>query len=93
MIYLVSYDVKNSRRDALIRETLLTISEAWWHQLSGVWLLNTQHNSYEIHNFLLKYFTEEDRLFIIRISNDADYNGYLPKNAWVWIEENMIKVG
>ena len=87
MVYLVSYDLRkpNQNYEGLFEE--LKRSPAWWHYLDSTWLISTSESAAQIYHRLAIYINPPDNILIIQVTKD--YYGWLPKEAWAWIKQNV----
>lgn len=89
MIYVVSYDLTTS----LFRPVTAFVEElqrtdqgrTWWHFLTNTWLIQTPETAQELFGRLQPHLKDSDRLLIMRV--EPDYSGFLPQEAWQWIQE------
>lgn len=86
-VYSVTYDLKTPGRDYTPLYTALKSSPKWWHYLESTWLIATLESPVQLYNRLVPTITNNDRLLIIEVRNNAQ--GWLPKDAWQWINENV----
>lgn len=88
MIYVVSY-LLNPKRDAsaLLAE-LQYPSVGWCHYLDDTWLIATNETADALYNRLAKHLLNTDMILIIEFKPNASYRGFLPKDAWDWIEQH-----
>jgi hypothetical protein len=87
MIYVVSYLI-DPKRD--ITELLTEMKQppaGWCHYLDDTWLLATKESATEIYNRLAKHLVKTDWILIIEMKPNASYFGFLPKDAWEWIDK------
>jgi len=91
MIYLITYNKALLRNYTPLENTIKQCSLAWWHHLDNTWLIETNLNLNQIYQRLSGCIQPQDRLLIIEISNQADYEGYLPQEAWNWMNQKMLK--
>jgi len=95
-LYLISYELQHpdslkSENQEAIKTALKTLT-GWWWSYAGVTLIAGRSLTPQIINekivpFLkFKGFTPEDSLFIIRVDPQS-YYGWLPQQAWDWIEQ------
>lgn len=86
-VYVVSYDLNTPGQnyDNLYKE--LKNSSSWWHFLDSTWLIKTTETSSQLNNRIRKNLDDNDLLMIIRVTKD--YSGWLPKDAWKWMDENI----
>jgi hypothetical protein len=71
-----------------VHTILVDISKDWWRYLPFTWIVTTDKSAKEIAD-RIKPFAKF--VFIIKV-NLKDISGYLPKDAWDWIEKNRKKV-
>ena len=92
MIYLITYDKNLFKSYQPLQQAIMSISEEWWHHLQNTWLIKTELNANQIFDRLKRTVSVNDRLLIIQIAPNVDYQGYLPQDAWDWIAENSLSV-
>jgi hypothetical protein len=82
MILFVTYDLKGSRDYNPFYEAL-KLQGPWWHYLASTWLISTNKAPQELVNGVRLYMDPQDSLLVAEMG--AHYQGYLPKQAWDWI--------
>jgi len=87
MVYCISYDLNKDGKnyEGLIEE--LKKSSSWWHFLKSTWLIYTNETASQVWTRLEKQVDKDDYILIILVSKD--YQGWLPKEAWEWIERYL----
>lgn len=87
-VYCVSYDLNKAGQNynALYEE--LKKAGTWWHYLDSTWLIDTSLTAQSLSDRLLKHIDSNDRLLVIKVTRD--YQGYLPKEAWDWINQRVV---
>lgn len=89
MLYLVSYDLKESEKDYnSLFEAIKGCSTQWWHYLESVWIINSKNSIDECNSLIKAQMSDKDFLFIVDIT-DKKYQGWLPSRAWEWIKSNI----
>ena len=95
MIYSVSYDLSKRPRTVTKRPQPLNAfydelqaSRNWWHYLDRTWLLSTTESANELNERLRRHLVDDDMLLIMKV--EADYAGWLPQDAWDWLEERRL---
>ena len=85
--YIVSYDLKGrpSAYMPLINE--LKSSHTWWHYLDSTWIILRRETLVELSPKLRKLIFQNDRLLIMPAKGPSD--GWLPKDAWKWMQDNV----
>ena len=85
--YCITYDLKVPGRNySGLYEAIKAIGK-WWHYLDSTWIVVSEESSQRIWNRLHSHIDENDYLLIIEVRNDS--YGWLPKDAWNWIRENV----
>ncbi|MGI6521033.1 MAG: hypothetical protein ACOX2D_07840 [Fermentimonas sp.] len=88
--FLITYDLKHPERNySELYEAIKNLGE-WWHPLESTWVVKTpedETSSSIIYNKLRDKMAYNDGLFIIRIHNNEDYQGWLPQSFWNWFIE------
>ena len=87
-VYVISYQMRGTRQDyrSLIEE--LENCSSWWHYLDDTWLVNTGESATELYNRLAVYLESSDSILIV--SAGKDVQGWLPDDAWKWIERELV---
>lgn len=86
-LLLVSYDLgANSDCSPLVEE--LKRTKGWWHYLESTWILSTQETPNQVWNRVVPHLHKTDRFLVIRI-DDGARQGWLPQDAWRWIESEL----
>lgn len=86
MILIVSYDLKTTRDYTGFFEALKQ-QGLWWHYLASTWLLSTDKSPEEVSHAVHPYMDSQDSLFVAEMG--PRYQGYLPKQAWDWINAQI----
>jgi hypothetical protein len=84
----VSYQLRPTRANPdLIAE--LKNSPQWWHFLDFTWLIATQETAEDLFNRISAHLLKTDSELIVQIRRGSQFNGWLPKEAWDWIEARI----
>ena len=89
MILLVTYDLKTPGRNYTPFYEALKAQGQWWHYLTSTWLLDTKNGPQGVYDALGPHLSQLDRILVIRVSNL--HQGYLPKDAWDWINSRTYE--
>lgn len=90
MMYIVTYTL-NPKRDATkVISELQTMGE-WWHYLDETWLLSTFETMDQLWARVAPAFITTDRILIVQFQPLTSYYGWLPKEAWDWIEQHKYR--
>ena len=91
MIYLFTYDLHpNFPRDIEPLKKELRTSRAWSNYLERTWLIGTDETVVQLHGRIAPHMTANDSWLVVHIS---DYWGWLPKEAWDWIDKTRNIMG
>lgn len=89
MIYSINYDLKKPARDYEGLYEAIKSCGAWWHYLGSTWLVDTTLSADGIWTKVKGHVDANDRMLIIGVT--ADKSGWLPNEAWAWINERLRK--
>ena len=87
-VFAVNYDLRVKAKpdyEGLWKE--LKKSPNWWHYLESTWLVQTHETAHDLWLRILPHIHDRDRVLIIEVRNNSD--GWLPKEAWDWINQNL----
>lgn len=88
MILIVSYDLKEARDYTPFYEILKKQGNiSWWHYLTSTWLLSTTQTAQQVVDAIKPYMGAQDFLLVGEFG--PNYTGWLPKEAWDWIQEQV----
>ena len=85
--YIVAYDLKQQVELYTPLFTELKRSHKWSHYLENTWILLRYDSLVELGPKLRPLIFQSDRLLIMPAKGPAD--GWLPEEAWQWIQENV----
>jgi len=87
--YIVSYDLNQplDKYGPFFEE--LKRSHKWCHYLTTMWIVLRHDALVELAIKLKPLLFQTDRLLIMQAKGPAD--GWLPPDAWKWIQENVPK--
>jgi len=89
MIYAINYDLKQPGRDYSGLYEAIKSCGAWWHYLGSTWLVDTNLDTQGIWKRLDPHIDRNDRMLVIGVTRD--YSGWLPKEAWEWINNRRAR--
>jgi hypothetical protein len=90
VIYAINYDLKRpAQRYKALYEAIKSCGE-WWHYLDSTWLIDTSLTAQGIWNKIETHIDENDLVLIIGVTRD--YYGWLPQDAWQWINDRSSKM-
>lgn len=85
--YAINYDLKKPGRDYSGLFSAIKNCGKWWHYLDSTWLVISNESPNQIWKRLEPYADKNDYLLIIEVRDNVQ--GWLPKEAWDWIHENV----
>jgi hypothetical protein len=83
MIYSINYDLKRPGQNYEPLYSAIKSCGDWWHYLESTWLVDTNLDANGIWKRLEPHVDKNDRILVIGATKD--YEGWLPKDAWDWI--------
>lgn len=90
MMYLVTYTLNPKRDVSKVVSALQGLGTLkWWHFLDDAWLISTRETTAQLYERLRHAFLNNDRILIFEIKPDAEVQGWLPNEAWEWIQQNQ----
>jgi len=89
-LLLIAYDVKSKQRDYTpLFAAIKTSGTHWWHYISNTWLVYTDKNPKQVFDALHPFIDEvKDNVLVVEITKN--YQGWLPKKAWEWINSKQL---
>lgn len=91
--FLITYN-----KNALLRnydplyQAIKTSSIVWWHHLNNTWIIRTTLDANQVYNNLHQHITEDDKLLVIQVFPNSEFQGWLPPEAWKWIENQFNQI-
>ena len=85
--YLVSYDLKSPVESYEPFFNELKQSVNWWHYLNAAWIVVRYESLVELAPKLRGLIFTNDRILVMPAKGPAE--GWLPKDAWDWINTNV----
>jgi hypothetical protein len=84
----VTYQLGPPRQvPALVAE--LQNSNQWWHFLDYLWLIYSNEGANDLYSRVVRHMAQSDGLLVVEIKRRAQVQGWLPKEAWDWINEKQ----
>ena len=91
-IYMVTYTLQPwLLRDTTAIDRELQRLPNWSHWMNNTWLISTDEVADVLYARLQGKFLETDRLLIASLDAQSDFAGWLPQEAWDWIEDNKSR--
>lgn len=90
MIYAINYDLKQPGRNYEKLYEAIKSCGAWWHYLESTWLVDTSLDATAVWERLAPLVDKND--FVLVMGVTRDYQGWLPKDAWDWVNSRITKL-
>jgi len=88
-VLLVTYDLKTQGKIYTPFYEALKQQGQWWHYIASTWLIATTKTPQEVYAAVAPHLTVSDFILVVPIKRP--YYGFLPKDAWDWMESNLPK--
>ena len=85
----INYDLKVPGRNYTQLYEAIKASGKWWHYLDSTWIVVTNEDASQIWERLASTIDKNDYLLVIEVLDNVQ--GWLPKDAWKWIHDNVPK--
>jgi hypothetical protein len=86
VIYAINYDLRRPGQNyGDLHAAIEKLGSSCWHYLGSTWLVDTHLNADQIWERLRPHLDQTDSVLVIRVANDNQ--GWLPKEAWDWINQ------
>ncbi len=85
--YLITYDLKQPVASYFLFFNEIRMASKWWHYLPNTWIIISEQTPTNWQTRLLSKTYIGDFFLIIQIKPYSD--GFLPKDAWDWINANV----
>lgn len=90
MIYAINYDLKRPGQNYETLYEAIKSCGTWGHFLGSTWLVDTSLNAKGIWDRLAPHVDKNDYVLVIGVTRD--YEGWLPKEAWEWLNSRVTKL-
>lgn len=85
MIYAINYDLKRPGQNYEALYEAIKSCGVWWHHLGSTWLVDTSLNAQGVWDRLAPHVDKNDFFLVIGVTRE--YQGWLPQEAWDWINQ------
>lgn len=90
MIYAINYDLKRPGQNYAALYKAIESCGDWWHYLGSTWLVDTNLTAQGVWDRLAPHVDQNDFFLVIGVTRD--YQGWLPKEAWAWLDNRKLKM-
>ncbi|WMS43141.1 hypothetical protein RDV64_01680 [Acuticoccus sp. MNP-M23] len=90
MIYAINYDLKRPGQNYEALHEAIKGCGAWWHFLDSTWLVDTNLSAKGVWDSIATHVDKND--FVLVIGVTRDYQGWLPQEAWEWLNSRSSKM-
>jgi hypothetical protein len=89
---LVTFSLRNAEKDySDFFVTLRGNAQQWWHFIEQTCIVTTFHDPNTLAHALLPYIEGTDSLLVVKIV-PGEFQGWLPKQAWDWMNDISQKI-
>ena len=85
-IYLISYDLRKPGQNYTPLYDAIKAYGDWQHPMESLWAVYTGMNANSISENLRSKMDENDSLFVVAM-DCSDYQGWMSKNFWEWVNK------
>ena len=85
-LFAICYDLKSPLKNYGPFFEAIKKSQKWWHYLDKTWLVYTNETPEQMAEKLRPHINDNDFFLVIEVRKNS--NGWLPKDAWSWINEH-----
>jgi hypothetical protein len=88
--YFVGYDL--TKKHIQQYENLIAAIKGYgifWGNLDSTWLVETHQTAAQVRDNLWQHMHRDDRLLVIKLTNEAAWNGTFSQKASDWLKENL----
>jgi hypothetical protein len=83
-VLLITYTLRNAAKDyTLFFEAIKNGGSKWWHYIDAAWIVETTLTAEQFAHSLYPLMEQPDFLLVVKITRE--HQGWLPKEAWDWI--------
>lgn len=90
MIYAINYDLKRPGQNYDALYAAIKGCGDTWHYLGSTWLVDTTLDATGIWNRLVPHVDKNDFFLVIGVTRN--YSGWLPQDAWNWLNARTGKL-
>lgn len=90
MILSVSYELRKPGQDYDVLYETIKTAQSWCHPMTSHWFIRTEQSVDAWRDKLRRVMDQNDYIFVVDITGQAR-QGWLPKVAWEWFNENEYK--
>lgn len=84
-MYVVSYSIADDQVRAGL-EKILFESPGWCSYFPGTWIIVTAEAPHALTARVKDFLAAADRLLIMEVKPNGQYSGWLPEDAWKWVQ-------
>lgn len=91
MVFAIIYDIDTTKRNySPLFEKIKSLG-AWMHYIDSAWFVSpsSPRTAQEIFNELEPFIDQKDDYLLV-IGLKGDYQGWLPKEAWDWMNKSTF---
>ena len=82
--YLITYNLKTTNWNYTGFFSTLQNIGSWWHYLDTTWIIKSEFTSQQIYSMIAPHLSKSDLILVVEIVANTSF-GWLPKDAWDWL--------
>ena len=89
--YLITYDLKKSGQNYnALYDAIKSASynDTWMHYLDSTWIIKSSLSAEQVYDKIKAVVDDNDYFIIIEVVKD--YYGWLPKESWEYLDNNIF---
>lgn len=87
MVLMIAYELhRPGQHYSDLYEEIKKVSNGlWWHYLTSHWLIETHLSPQQVWERLAAHVDKNDSVLVMRVTNSPSASGWLPQDAWNWL--------
>ncbi len=86
--FLITYDIQDKERRETLFEAIRALANGHWHLLRSTWIIKCPGPATAIHEALLPFVDDEDRLLVLELAGNGSCMGFNERGT-KWLEANL----
>lgn len=87
--YLISYDLIQDKNYKGLIDAIKSIANGYCTPLKSVWLIGNSGTSSEVRNYLSGYIDSDDKLLVVKLSDEAAWTTSIGNDNAQWILNHL----
>lgn len=87
--YLITFIISDVNTTEKVTDAIKLLGK-WWNYIGNIWIIKTDSNASTIKNYLKVFLDKNDRIIILGLNGEADWNG-IDHTAESWLTNFLVK--